>query len=122
MTIRIPALVATLVIALVAVVALSAHMAYSKSVPQKDAALSESPELLQVWFTQEPEPAVSRLSLEGPHGTVTLGVTKIAPEKSIVAELKSPLNPGSYKVNWRSAGDDGHTQRGDFSFTVHAAN
>lgn len=115
-------LVAALVLTVTAAMTVSAHMAYSKSVPAKDATVTASPDHLQVWFTQDPEPAVSQLSLEGPSGEVTLGKTTVADEKSIVAEVATPLGPGSYTVSWRSAGDDGHVLRGDFSFTVRAAN
>jgi methionine-rich copper-binding protein CopC len=111
----------TLVIALAAAVTLSAHMAYSKSMPAKDATLSESPAHLQVWFTQDPEPAVSQLTLEGPSGEVALGETTVDDEKSLVADLPATLAPGSYTVKWRSAGDDGHVMRGDFAFSVRAA-
>ncbi len=111
----------TLVIALAAAATLSAHMAYSKSMPAKDATLSESPDHLQVWFTQDPEPAVSQLSLEGPGGDVALGATTVGDEKSLVAAVPAPLAPGSYTVKWRSAGDDGHALRGDFAFSVRTA-
>jgi methionine-rich copper-binding protein CopC len=122
MTIRTRTFVATLVLAIAAAVTISAHMAYSKSMPEEDATVTESPDHLQVWFTQAPEPAVSRLSLEGPGGEVELSETTVGDEKSIVAAVPSTLGPGSYTVNWRSAGDDGHVMRGDFSFTIRAAN
>ncbi|MDP6582614.1 MAG: copper resistance protein CopC [Vicinamibacterales bacterium] len=120
-TIRTRTLVAALVVAVAAAAAVSAHMAYSKSMPEKDATLTESPDHLQVWFTQDPEPAISQLTLEGPTGEVTLGKTTVGDEKSIVAEVPSALGPGSYTVGWRSAGDDGHVLRGDFSFTIRSA-
>ena len=112
---------ATLAIVLIAAVTVAAHMAYSKSVPGKDAALAESPAQLRVWFTQDPEPALSQLSLEGPDGEVAIGKTTVSEESSLVAEVTSTLGPGSYTVKWRSAGNDGHVQRGDFAFTVRAA-
>ena len=77
----------TLVIALAAAATLSAHMAYSKSMPAKNATLSESPDHLQVWFTQDPEPAVSQISLEGPSGEIALGKTTVAAEKSLIASV-----------------------------------
>jgi methionine-rich copper-binding protein CopC len=122
MTIRPYTLAAsTLIIALAAAATLSAHMAYSKSMPAKDATLSESPDHVQVWFTQDPEPAVSQLSLEGPNGEIALGETTVGDEKSLVATVPAALAPGSYTVKWRSAGDDGHVLRGDIAFSVRAA-
>ena len=96
-------------------------MAYSKSAPEKDATLDQSPTQIQVWFTQDPEPAVSRLSLEGPAGEVVLGDTEVADNRSLVAAVPRSLTPGTYTINWRSAGDDGLVQRGDFSFSIRAA-
>ncbi len=121
-TTRLRTLAAALAVAVAAAVTVSAHMAYSKSVPEKDVTLTESPDHLQVWFTQDPEPAISQLSLEGPAGEVSLGKTTVGDEKSIVAEVPTALGPGSYTVSWRSAGDDGHVLRGDFAFTIRAAN
>ena len=121
MTYRLRIVAATLAIALAAAATVSAHMAYSKSLPAKDATISESPNHLRVWFTQDPEPAVSQLSLEGPNGEVALGKTTVADENSLVADISGALGPGNYTVRWRSAGNDGHVQRGDFAFTIRAA-
>ena len=121
MDLRPRTLVATLVIALAAAGTMSAHMAYSKSIPAKDAKLNASPDHLQVWFTQDPEPAVSQISLEGPDGEVSLGKTTVGDEQSLVAEVPATLAPGSYTVKWRSAGDDGHVLRGDFAFSIATA-
>ena len=121
MDLRPRTLVAALVIALAAAGAVSAHMAYSKSMPAKDAKLNTSPDHLQVWFTQDPEPALSQISLEGPDGEVSLGKTTVGDEKSLVAEVPATLAPGSYTVKWRSAGDDGHVLRGDFAFSIATA-
>jgi len=109
-----------MVAASVAVVA--AHMAVQKTMPEADAVLSESPHHIQIWFTQSPDPAISRLTLEGTGGAIELGDTQVRDDRSLMAMLPSKLDAGSYTVNWRTAGDDGHTQRGDFAFTVRAAN
>ena len=115
-------LVVTQAVTLAAASTLSAHMAYAKSLPEQDAMVTESPSELRVWFTQAPEPAVSRLTLEGPSGEIEIGETTVAAEKSLVAAVPAPLVPGRYTVTWRSAGDDGHVQRGEFTFTVRSAN
>ena len=108
-----------LVVAFVATAA--AHMAVQKTMPEADAVLSESPQHIQMWFTQSPDPAISRLTLEGAGGTVALGETEVRDDRSLVAMLPSKLEAGAYTVRWRTAGDDGHTQRGEFAFTVRAA-
>jgi methionine-rich copper-binding protein CopC len=108
-----------LVLAWAAVAA--AHMAVQKTMPEADAVLSEPPHHIQIWFTQSPDPAISRLTLEGANGEIALGDTTVQDDRSLMAMLPSALEAGSYTVRWRTAGDDGHTQRGDFAFTVQAA-
>lgn len=101
--------------------AAAAHMAVRKTTPEAGAVLSESPREVRIWFTQSPDPAVSRLRLEGANGPVALGGTTVQDDRSLTAALPSKLEAGTYTVRWRAAGDDGHTQRGDFAFTVRAA-
>lgn len=108
-----------LVVASAAIAA--AHMAVQKTMPEADAVLPESPRHVQVWFTQSPDPAISRLTLEGAGGAVTIGETEVRDDKSLIARLPSRLDAGTYTVRWRAAGDDGHTQRGEFAFAVRAA-
>ena len=115
-------LVLPVVLVVVAVVTVMAHLAPTQTMPDTDAVITESPNHLQVWFTQDPDPAVSQLSLDGPAGTVELGKTTVASEKSLMATVPESLSPGSYVAHWRSAGDDGHVRRGDFAFTVREAN
>lgn len=112
----------TVLLLLVAAVAVvSAHMAVSKTMPEAAAVLSESPAAIQVWFTQAPDPAISRLTLDRASAEVALGELDIRDDRSLVASVPSRLAAGDYTVRWRTAGDDGHTQRGEFSFTVRAA-
>ena len=106
-------------VAVVGTVVVSAHMALQRSFPEADAVLGVSPDQIQLWFTQDPDPAVSNVSLEGPSGTIEIGETKVMEERSVVAAVPA-LAAGKYTVGWRSAGDDGHVQRGEFSFTVQA--
>lgn len=103
------------------VAAAAAHMAVRKTMPEAGAVLSESPQQIRIWFTQSPDPAISRLTLEGADGAIGIGDTEVRDDRSLAAMLPSKLEPGAYTVKWRTAGDDGHTQRGDFAFTVRAA-
>ena len=98
-----------------------AHMAVQKTVPEAGAVLTASPEHIQVWFTESPDPVISRLTLESANGDVTLGKTEVRDDRSLAAMLPSRLAAGDYTVRWRTAGDDGHTQRGEFAFAVRAA-
>ena len=98
-----------------------AHLRVQRTLPEADAVLAESPRQIQVWFNQAPDPAISRLTLEGAAGEIALGDTAVHEDQSLLAMLPSKLEAGAYTVRWRTAGDDGHTQRGDFAFTVRPA-
>ncbi len=98
-----------------------AHLRVDKTTPEANAVLADAPQHIQVWFTQSPDPAISLLTLEGPDGAIELGDTMIHEDKSLMAMLPSALDHGSYTVKWRTAGNDGHALRGDFAFTVRAA-
>ena len=108
-------------LAALSVVTVVAHMAVQKTMPEDGAILAESPHHIQLWYTQSPDPAISQITLEGASGAVDLRETKVADDKSLMAMLPSALPAGAYTVKWRTAGDDGHTQRGDFAFTIQTA-
>ena len=95
------------------------HMKVGKTSPENGAMLDASPETIRVWYTQEPDVAVSKLTLEGPGGASELEL-KAPGEKSLSAAV-SGLGDGSYTVKWQTAGDDGHIQKGEFSFTIRAS-
>lgn len=103
------------------VTTLWAHMRVQKTMPEDGARLTSSPHHIQVWYTQLPDDAISQLLLEGVDGDISLGDTTVNEDKSLVAMVSSVLADGNYTVKWRTAGDDGHTQRGDFAFTVRSA-
>ena len=110
-----------LVLVVVSAAIATAHLRVQKSMPEADAILAAPPDHLQVWFSQAPDPAISRLTLEGADGEIAVGATTVLDDRSLKASLSSALAAGDYTVKWRTAGDDGHTQRGDFAFTVLAA-
>lgn len=97
---------------------LEAHMKLAKSAPAANATLNSKPAQLQVWFTQAPDPAVSKLELSGPSGAVTLAAVQPAADKSLTAAIEGAMTDGVYTVRWQSAGDDGHIQKGEFTFTL----
>jgi len=108
-------------LSVVCVATVWAHMRVQKSMPEDGARLTSSPHHIQVWYTQLPDDAISQLLLEGADGEISLGDTTVEEDKSLRAMVPSDLLAGTYTVKWRTAGDDGHTQRGDFTFTVSSA-
>lgn len=95
-----------------------AHMKLARTLPAADSTVAAAPAQVQAWFTQAPDPKVSRLALEGPSGPVKLGAIRLAEDKSIAASIEGTLADGAYTVSWQAAGDDGHIQKGTFTFTV----
>ncbi len=105
----------------VAATAADRHMRLTKSHPAPDTTVAESPAIVRAWYSQQPELAVSRLSLRGDGGAVELEETRSGGDSSLVASVRQTLAPGRYTVSWRTAGDDGHVLRGTFEFTVVSA-
>lgn len=95
-----------------------AHMKLSKTLPAANSTIAAKPDKVQIWYTQVPDKAVSRLTLSGPSGEVKLGAVAVAEDKSVVAAVEGATPDGAYKVSWQTAGDDGHIQKGEFAFTV----
>lgn len=94
-----------------------AHMKLTKSLPAADAVVAGKPAKVQIWFTETPDKAVSKITVTGPSGDVKLGALAIE-EKSMSATVDGATPDGSYKVSWQAAGDDGHQQKGEYSFSV----
>lgn len=94
-----------------------AHMKLTKSLPAADAVVAGKPAKVQIWFTETPDKAVSKISVTGPSGEVKLGALAID-GKSMAAAIDGATPDGSYKVSWQAAGDDGHQQKGEYSFSV----
>ena len=104
------------VLALVSTAAF-AHMKVSKTAPEDGATLTKAPTSVQVWYTQEPDAAVSKMALTGPNGDVELFVHP-GGDKSLMGMIEGSVGDGDYVVTWQTAGDDGHIQKGEYKFTV----
>ena len=97
-------------------------MKAAKTEPAADSTLTSPPARVQVWFTQAPDPMLTKLEVAGPAGAVKLNGFKVNDDKSVVAAVEGTLANGRYTVRWQSAGDDGHVQKGEFAFSVKQAN
>ncbi len=106
------------VLAVLATTTVLAHMKMSKAMPAAGAVVAAKPAKVQIWFTQAPDRAVSKLTLTGTSGEVTLGALTVAADKSMSATVDGATPDGTYTVAWQAAGDDGHVQKGDYAFSV----
>ncbi|MDZ7779643.1 MAG: copper resistance protein CopC [Gemmatimonadota bacterium] len=117
------ALSCALLAALVAAVpSATLHFDLSRSVPEAGATVP-APSEITLWFTEVPQDNSISIRLIDPRGDLVDSTEpnqdaedgtmfSIAPSASVA--------PGEYTVAWRGIGQDGHTVRGDFGFTVGA--
>lgn len=52
---------------------------------------------------------------------MTVGAVEAGGEKSLRASIPASLAHGSYTAVWKTASNDGHILRGQFSFRIGAA-
>ena len=110
---------AVLMIALGSAARAPLHFSLVKSTPAADQTITAPLKRVQIWFSETPAPGVSQIKILGADKTaLPAGKTVIDKDKSMYAELASPLAAGAYVVSWRAAGDDGHVMSGEIKFKV----
>ena len=97
---------------------LSAHLKLMRSAPAADAVLESSPDVMQLWFTEEPLLPLSGVTLTGPRGPIKLEPLRAGGDRSVVAKVGATLEPGAYRLDWKAAGDDGHVISGQVPFSI----
>jgi methionine-rich copper-binding protein CopC len=120
-------LAATLVLGVLASAPLYAdavmmHFALASSTPEAKATIEEF-HAIQLTFTQVPKEGGRLIRLADPQGEqVELGAVHMDAERVMSAPVEAAgLGNGTYTVNWRGAGDDGHLTSGEYTFTLQAA-
>jgi methionine-rich copper-binding protein CopC len=91
-------------------------------VPVADASVP-TPAEVRLWFTQVAQAGSVGIRLIDARGTAveTGEPARDAEDGRIYAiAVGRTLAAGPYTVSWRGIGDDGHTVRGEFRFTVSA--
>jgi methionine-rich copper-binding protein CopC len=105
--------------ALAGVAVLEAHMKFVKAMPEADSTVAAVPTQIQVWFSQKPDAKVSKLELTGPSGPVKLDHFHVMDaDMSMMATVAGDMADGDFSVAWQAAGDDGHIQKGTYTFTL----
>lgn len=93
------------------------HNRLTKSAPEKDSVLTSAPAMIRLWFAEPPEPALSGITLlRSDSSKVGLEKLKKTDPLSVGAALSAPLAPGTYTVQWKASGKDGHVIRGSYQF------
>lgn len=99
----------------------TAHLGLKSSTPAHGAHLAAVPRALRLTFTQAVEGALARLRLVGPSGAdVPISPLRQPADSGdiVIADIPGPLVAGSYSIDWRVVGKDGHPVRGTITFTV----
>ncbi len=99
----------------------AAHAAFDRSDPTPNAILPESPESIQIWFTEPLEFDYSGAELYDDQGALISDAVSEPGEGeySLLIRLSSSLDRGTYSVVWNNlSAADGHTARGYFAFTI----
>ncbi|MFM7263807.1 MAG: copper resistance protein CopC, partial [Acidimicrobiales bacterium] len=100
--------------------AASAHALLLSSVPAASSVLTESPDQLQLSFSESVDVGLSSIRLfDGKQNEVTVGRPAHAPNDTatVVADLPGIAN-GTYVVVWRVTSADGHPVSGAFPFEI----
>ncbi len=98
-----------------------AHGTLKSSVPAAGAHLGVAPTTLRLTFTESPELTFTTITLRAPDGSaVSLGPLQIARDsrRAVIVAVQGPLVAGTYAVEWKTAGADGHPVTGRFDFTI----
>src|SRR6478609_2424441 len=82
---------------------LSAHLKLERSNPAANATLDAAPAQLQLWFSEEPLLLMTAVTLTGPKGAVKLDKARAGGERSLIVPIATPLEPGAYKIAWKTA-------------------
>ena len=96
---------------------IEAHMKLEKSEPAANAVVAAPMPHVQIYFSEAPDLKVSKLEIKGTSPKTKLVQVHVM-EKSLMAMVEGDMPDGVYTVSWQAAGDDGHVQKGDYTFTV----
>ncbi len=117
MTSKYTFLVGVAALMLAASVLMQAHAKLEKTEPAANATVTTAPPHVQLFFSEAPDVAVSKLEIKGPSDKVKLVQTHVM-GKSLMAVVDGEMADGVYTVLWSTTGDDGHPQKGEFKFTL----
>lgn len=103
-----------------------AHARLVSSNPSNGATLSAPPDRIILVFSEELKPDGNLITVTDAGGRqVDRGDTALdlndAKRATLTVSLQSGLGNGAYTVQWRNVSSDGHSDRGQISFSVGAA-
>lgn len=114
-------LVGAMLTAMTLAVAVQAHAKLLKTSPADKATVTKAPTSVQLWFNEAIDVKLSKIEVSGPDGKIALGTVHAMEPKQLMGPITGKMADGVYTVNWQTAGDDGHVQKGSFTFTLKQA-
>jgi methionine-rich copper-binding protein CopC len=97
-----------------------AHAFLDHAEPKVGGTVNHSPAEIKVWFTQNLEPAFSKLEVQNAHGKEVdkKDAHLDDKDKSLFLVSLPELPPGTYTVIWHAVSVDTHKTQGHFEFTI----
>lgn len=96
-----------------------AHTKLVRSQPQAKESLSQTPKLIELWFTEALEPGLTTIEVKAEQGSrVDKGTVALSEENKKAAIELSELRAGVYTVTWKTVSADQHVIHGSFIFSV----
>ncbi|WP_422661470.1 copper resistance protein CopC [Paenibacillus sp. EC2-1] len=97
-----------------------AHSKLQSSIPAANSTETEAVQQLSLSFNEKIDSTLSTLTITNDKGE-KIDATEVKIENSeMKATLGSPLESGSYTVEWKIVGLDGHPVKGNYAFQVDA--
>jgi copper transport protein len=100
-----------------------AHAQLKRSEPAAGSQLAGPPQVIRLWFSEQPELSMTFASLRDSAGkSFALSSAEREPSgrMGISFRVSSALPPGRYTLSWRTSASDGHPSSGKFTFVVLA--
>lgn len=97
----------------------SAHTGLKTSSPENEQTVKEEVKAISMEFNTDIEP-VSKFEIEDDEGNLYKVADIVVDNSRMSGTLEQPLKNGSYIVNWKIIGQDGHAIKGSFTFRVDA--
>lgn len=100
------------------------HVHLVRSEPANNDTLHAPPAAIKLWFSEDPELAITSIALNMSMGASAMPVTVSAvhrdgaPHSPIVADITGKVMPGTYMIAWKTAATDGHPASGTIAFVV----
>ncbi len=97
-----------------------AHGMLSGSEPTDGEVLTEAPEAVLLEFSEDLEPALSKVTVTDSTGAPVETAAPVTDEGANTLRLDLPeIAPGTYKVDWSVTSVDTHSTSGSYSFTLN---